>query len=98
MAIDLSEETYLTLAEASHLLPGRPHTTTMWRWMTRGVRGHRLETVVIGGRRFVSHEALHRFITATTAASPGAPSVPAPSARRKRELAAAEVKAAAMGI
>ena len=40
----------------------------MHRWRLRGVHGIRLESVVVGGRRMTSHEAIERFIERTTAA------------------------------
>ena len=48
----LFNEELLTLAEAAAKLPRlngtKPHTSTLWRWSTRGVRGVRLETRRIG--------------------------------------------------
>lgn len=67
MAIDLSTESVLSLNAAAKSLPGRPHVSTLWRWYARGVRGVRLETTVIGGRRFTSREALQRFAERGTA-------------------------------
>jgi Protein of unknown function (DUF1580) len=73
VSIDLYEETLVSLAEAVCLLPGRrPHSSTLWRWYRRGVHGVRLETVVVGGRRFTSRAAIERFIQRTTAARNGA--------------------------
>jgi Protein of unknown function (DUF1580) len=69
--IDLAAESLLTLREAAESLPGGTHTSTLHRWRRLGVRGHKLETVVIGGRRFTSREALQRFAQATTNAAPG---------------------------
>jgi hypothetical protein len=57
-------ESHITLAEAARLLPGRPHSSTLARWALRGVKGVRLETVKVGGRRFTSREAIERFIEA----------------------------------
>jgi len=59
----------LTLAEASHLLPGRPHVSSLVRWGKRGVNGIRLRLAKVGGRWAVSRAALHEFIVATTAAA-----------------------------
>lgn len=58
---------------------------TCWRWIQRGCRGVKLETLLIGGKRFTSLEALQRFAEATTAAADGALpfSTSTPSARRK---------------
>jgi hypothetical protein len=43
------------------------HRLTMIKWATTGVYDIRLETVVIGGRRCTSLEALQRFYAAVTA-------------------------------
>ncbi len=59
----------LSLSEAAKAIPGRPHVSTLWRWATRGVRGVRLRTFVIGGRRFTDVAAIEEFIRRTTAAS-----------------------------
>jgi hypothetical protein len=53
---------YHPIAEIRKLLPGAPHISTIHRWMLRGVRGIKLETVLIGGRRYVSDEALNEFL------------------------------------
>ncbi len=67
MSINLSTERVLGLSEAAQLLPGQPHTSSLWRWASRGRNGHRLETLLIGGRRYTSVEALQRFADALTA-------------------------------
>jgi len=68
----------ISLAKAARLLPNRPNPSTLWRWRTKGVRGVKLETKLIGGRRFVYPAALNRFIEAVTAAASKADQ-PAPS-------------------
>lgn len=45
---------YLTLPEAAKTLPGQPHVSTLHRWRLRGVRGRKLRTCLIGGRRFTT--------------------------------------------
>lgn len=85
MAIEISCETLLSLADAAKALPNRPHTSTLHRWRMAGVRGVKLETCLIGGRRFTSLEALERFAAATTAAANGEPQPVRTS--RQRELA-----------
>ena len=69
--LTIFREKFLTLTEATKLLPGRPNVATLWRWRTSGCRGIKLETVLIGGKRMVSREALQRFVEATTAAADG---------------------------
>ena len=39
--------------------------------LARGVRGVKLESLLVGGQRMTSHEALLRFFAKTTAASEG---------------------------
>ena len=39
-----------------------PHPETVARWARKGCRGVRLETVLVGGRRYSSAEAVDRFI------------------------------------
>lgn len=98
MSIDVASETLRTFAEASRLQPGRPHVSTLHRWRLRGVRGVRLETCVIGGRRFTSDEALHRFAAATTAAADGSPPPPRTSRQQRRDIQRAEAELAKAGI
>jgi hypothetical protein len=38
------------------------HVVTLWRWTTAGVRGHRLPSYILGGRRFVRARDLDLFI------------------------------------
>lgn len=40
----------------------RTHPATVWRWVTRGVRGRKLATQMIGGRRFITGQALLEFL------------------------------------
>jgi hypothetical protein len=59
-------ESLLTLRDAARELPGRGgkrvHIATVWRWAKRGVRGHRLETTLVGGTRCTSRQAVQRFL------------------------------------
>ena len=93
----LSEQT-VTLTEACRIIPGRPHISTVWRWHHRGCRGIRLETAVIGGRRFTSREAIVRFIERTTESRDGVTSTPTPSRNRQAAIKAAEQELAEAGI
>jgi hypothetical protein len=71
--IKIEDEQLLSLRQAIVRIPGRPHLSTLFRWMNRGVRGVCLETVVVGGRRFTSAEAIQRFIRATNPSAMGQP-------------------------
>ena len=52
----------MNLREAAELL--KVHVATVWRWVTVGVRGRKLGTFFVGGRRFVTREAIERFLLA----------------------------------
>ena len=68
--IDMIHETLLRVpSEVANHVPGRPHPSTIWRWHRQGVHGIRLETVLVGGTRYSSVEAVQRFIERTTAAA-----------------------------
>lgn len=84
--IDTESETLVKLIDAK--IPGRPHVSTRWRWALHGVRGQRLESVVVGGVRYTSHEAVRRFLQRLN--QPGA--VPEPP-NRAAERASAELAA-----
>jgi hypothetical protein len=81
----LISEKLISFREAVKVLPDRPHPSTMWRWCLRGVRGIRLESWVVGGRRYTTADAIARFIAATTAAANG--ERPASRTSRQREEA-----------
>jgi hypothetical protein len=72
---------YLSMAQASHLLPGRPHISTLHRWRLRGVRGIRLQTCLVGGRRYTTEAWIAEFIDRSSGA-PG-PAAPAENASRR---------------
>ena len=50
--IDIETEQLRLLTKASADVPGNPHVSTLIRWALRGVKGIKLETVLVGGRRF----------------------------------------------
>lgn len=60
--IDITKERVRRLIEAVQVIPGQPHLSTVIRWSRKGVQGVKLETVLVGGRRFTSLEAIDRFI------------------------------------
>ncbi len=72
--IDTNKETLLTIQQAAKSLPNRKggrglNFSTVWRWVLNGCRGHKLETVLVGGTRFTSHEAIERFQAAINGTS-----------------------------
>jgi hypothetical protein len=80
--IDVSRETMMPLSKAR--FPGRPHVATVWRWAMRGVRGVQLESLLCGGVRYTSEEAVARFIALLNEHEP-----PAPPHRAAEEAGAA---------
>lgn len=64
--IELSSETLIPIRDAPRHLPKRPngkriHISACYRWISRGVRGVRLDSIKIGGSTYTSMEALQRF-------------------------------------
>lgn len=88
--IDLFGEQVITLAEASQLLPTRPTLQTLWRWRQKGVRGARLETALIGGRRVTSVESLQRFFAATSGTAEAPVTITKTNRQREAEIRRAE--------
>ncbi len=81
MSIDMNREEVVLIREVPGLLPkknGRKkHLASIYRWLSRGLVGVRLESVYIGGEQYTSKQALDRFFCAVTEAKRG-------SSRRKR--------------
>ncbi len=99
MGIDYETETIITLGEACRAFPPNGVSdATMARWIQRGIKVKslgsfvKLETLVIGGRRLTSREAIVRFIAAQNAAdSPVTPAITATQRRRQSEAARQEL-------
>jgi hypothetical protein len=90
MHIDCEAETLITFSDARTAFPGdkRLSLATLHRWRLNGVRGVKLETVLIGGLRYTSREAIDRFIQAQNADdAPVSPGI-TPAQRRRQALAA----------
>lgn len=68
MAIDIERERPISLAEVPAFVPKRNgkkvHYSTVYRWTTKGVRGRVLESIMVGGIRYTTVEAVHRFLAA----------------------------------
>ena len=54
----------LNFSQAATLLPSKPSRTTMHRWAHHGIRGVRLATILVGGRRYTTREAIEQFVAA----------------------------------
>lgn len=61
MTLDFNTEERLSLSAAARDLD--VHVATVHRWVHAGVRGIRLQTSLLGGRRYTSRQALERFIS-----------------------------------
>ncbi len=95
--IDIHTEDLFPVNEIPRRAPGRPHRATGWRWVQKGCRGVKLESILCGGSRMTSVQALDRFFQAVTAAADGKSTVTSttPAAARKRhEQANRELDAA----
>jgi hypothetical protein len=100
MAIDYESESIITLGEACRAFPPNGVSdATMARWIQRGVKVKsigafvRLETLVLGGRRVTSKEAIGRFIQAQNPVDvPAAPVITASQRRRQSESARQELE------
>ncbi len=78
-------------------IPGNPSFGTRYRWTLKGLRGGvKLESVLIGNRRYTSTEAVARFIAALNA--PKRRVAEMSSNQRARQDAAAKRKCEAAGI
>lgn len=95
--VDFLKEQRLSLTELAR--QEGVSVPTPWRWTQRGIRGVKLESFAIGGRRYTTQEAFQRFVAATTAAALGQ-TAPAPRTNREREAAIrkAEAELAKAGI
>ncbi len=70
MLIDIDTEDLIPFQEAPQHIPGTPCVQTLHRWRVRGVWGVKLETILFGGIRYTSREALHRFVAAQNVCLP----------------------------
>jgi len=65
-AIIAAQETLIPVGDIPKMLPPRStgkrvHISACYRWITRGIRGVRLEVVRVGGSMYTSREAVARF-------------------------------------
>jgi len=60
----LLDEDLVTPAAGFHELTGkRPSPTTAWRHITKGLQGHKLESVKVLGQTYTSRQAIRRWLT-----------------------------------
>jgi len=89
---------FIPLHKASVHIPGQPHISTLHRWRSHGIRGTKLETYLVGGRRFTTREALQRFFDRVAASAAGAALQAVTVRRRLRQRDAAAERLRARGI
>lgn len=95
MSTSILDQNLISIKEASGLLPGRPHVSTIWRWIERGVGGHRLPCFKIGGHRYISRTDLESFIMAISGTN--APKS-VTSKQRVKAIAKADAELAEFGL
>ena len=97
--IDVTHEHPISFNEASRFLPDnrRPGFSTWWRWSNHGVRGVKLETILVGGRRCTTAEAVRRFFERVTAVADGAETPKRTSPERDASIARAEANCSRAG-
>ena len=95
MSIDTALETLLTFEDARTAFPGdrRLSLATLHRWRLNGVRNVKLETLLIGGLRYTSREAIDRFIASQNADdNPATPVITLTQRRKQSEAARTELE------
>lgn len=88
--LDLLSEPPLSLKEAARRVrPSRPVSIpTIVRWVTSGVRGTKLESALLGGRRVTTEAALGRFLKRLNGDAVAPSPAPDRAAAAERELIA----------
>lgn len=89
--IDISAEELIPIRDVPKRLPQRPngkavHVSAVYRWVQRGVRGHRLEAIRIGGTSYTSLEALQRFADQNQASTGSPPVSRPPTVTRQKQI------------
>ncbi len=96
--IDIANETVIPIAEAPKHIPGRPSLATVWRWVLNGTRAGKLESFLVGGRRFTTLESIKRFAQQSTSAANGVSPTTPTRRQREVEIARAEREAIEAGL
>ncbi len=103
--IDITSEKLLTPSEIAQHIPRRRagkkcNVATIYRWMTDGVRGVKLEHLCVGGTRCTSLESLQRFFDALTAQADGqhVQQPPRLTKSRRKQIEAAEKRLEKAGV
>jgi len=67
--INIYEDDLISISQAARKLPTKPAPATIWRWHAKGVNRIKLETVVVGGKRYTTEKAFVEFVRAVTKAA-----------------------------
>jgi len=97
--VNIAQEQLIPFAQARDAFPGRKRVglATLHRWRLQGVRGGvKLETLVVGGVRFTSREAIARFVDLQN--DPSTVETGLTAAERQARSAAARAVLAGRGI
>jgi hypothetical protein len=100
--IDPQTEPLLTLPRACHLAvlkrDGKPlNLSTIWRWVVKGHKGIRLESLRVGGRVLTTEGAIARFLI-TCAGQPEPTAEVETPRQRSKKLKRAERELVADGV
>lgn len=97
--IDIVADELITLGQLAKKLPpiqgARPNQSTIWRWVHKGIRGIRLDTVAVGGRTCTTWDAYLAWATAIADRGPIPSILPASPRKAKRVRNARQVLDAA---
>jgi transposase-like protein len=80
---DAIAQTRLTIQEVAKR--AGVDASTVWRWVLKGVRGTKLESVRVGGRRYVSPMAVESFFAALNSPQQGGTADPVPARTARAE-------------
>lgn len=79
----------ITLAEAAQLFSPVPHAATVWRWATKGTRGSKLQSWMLGGKRVTTPAAVEAFLRGLNAPTHGTANAKEDFAQRAKDDMAA---------
>ena len=96
MSINHEVETLIPFNAARTAFPGgrKIALQTLHRWRLHGIRGVKLETILVGGLRYTSRESISRFLAAQNAGEMSlSPKITAKQRRKQAEAANAQLVA-----
>jgi hypothetical protein len=57
-----TDQEVISLTKAAQMIPSRPSTASVWRWCVKGVRKRKLDSTIVGGRRYTTERAVAEFL------------------------------------